>query len=311
MVAPMVLIVLLLLLHMLLCFYSVVFDSDRVKLKWFGMIIREIPVDQFQLFCAVGNGREDVLCLSCYRVEELANMREEQLLRSSLTKHEVPLRKRNPDWQDVFAQEYLNHLRKNPFCFFRERNMVMFSMDSAMQILLRQQYPQLMWRNYTGVTSPYASRFSGMDENRAVCMPLPSGENRFSLEPDGIHLYTQKEETAFFPAQALRTVLRIDVFRGYDKFYPHHMPLLFVTTLSEEALAEYPSAAGYGGFCLGENVDPCLEAVLVATNMAMRWNKNREVCCVVPFTRNNLDTVRRLYPHLSVNELSGNWIKDS
>lgn len=85
---PYGLVILLFGLHILASFYTVLLDPEQIVLLWLGIPLRRIPASQLRLFCAVGNGREDVLCLTSYSVEDLANRREEQLLRNYFSKHE-------------------------------------------------------------------------------------------------------------------------------------------------------------------------------------------------------------------------------
>jgi len=298
-------------LHIIICcFYTVILQPNMVVLKWFGMEIRRIPVSQFKTFCAVGNGREDVLCLSCYDIEEMALMQEKRLLRSSLNKHDVPFRKRRADWQDDFAREFLNYLRKKPFSQFRQRRVIMLDMHPSVQCAIRQMYPQLPYMNYTGVTSPHVSRYYDLKENKAVSFSS-LGEYEVCMKPDGIHIRTKQEEISFIPAQEIKTVLRVDIFKGYDRFYPHHLPLLFITGMSEQELAAQISSRGYSGFYLNGSADQSLLAMTAATYLTLRWNQKRKDCCVMYHTEKNLNTLLTLYPHIQFNETAASWLNHS
>ena len=309
--APSILVVVILLLHILCCFYTVILEPDVVTLKWFGIPVRRIPTTKFKTFCAVGNEREDVLCLSCYSVNEMAHMQERRLLCSFLDKHDVPFRKRKADWQDSFAREYLNKLCKSPFSIFRERDVVMFEMHPALQYAIRQMYPQLPYMNYTGVTSYHASRYNSVRENQAVCFPLQLCEYEVRIETDGIHICNKKDEVSFIPARQIKTVVRVDIFKGYDKYHPHHMPLLFVTCMSEEELAAQTANRGYAGIHLGDTTNQALLAMMAATYLTLHWKKNNAVCCAVHHTENNLNALRTLYPHIHINDIAATWLKDS
>jgi len=298
-------------LHVFCSCYRVVFEADRVTVKRFRSVVREIPISRFQVFCAVGNEREDVLCLSCYPVEEMAKMEEERLLRSWLRKHEVPFYKRKGDWQDVFARGYLNRLRKNPFRILSERNVVMFEMHPAIQYAIRQLYPQLPYKNYTCVRSRFPSRYSILTEKEIACYPSQFSEYKAHMEPDGIHIRTKKEEVSFIPALEIKTAMRVDVFKRYDKHHPHHIPLLFITTMSEEELAAQKSGRGYGGMHFGESSDQAVLAMTAATYLTMWWNKNRKDYCAVCFTEKNINTFRTLYPHVQINEIADTWLTSS
>ncbi len=292
-------------------FYSVILYKDKVILKWLGIKIREIPASEFKSFCAVGNDREDVLCLSRYSFEEMVRMQEVRLSRGVFTKHELPFMKRKPNWQDDFARAYLNRLRRSPLGAFKKRSFIMLEMHPTLQYTVRKMYPHLPYKNLTGITSPYLSRFSERPENRAVCFTLQASEYTFRMEPDGIHIETNKKEIFSIPAQQIKTAVRVDVFRSYDKFNPHHTPLLFITTMSEEELIQHPRAQGCFTPRLNETEDVALSAMTAAFYLIWRWNKNHTNSCTVPLTEKNLETVRTLYPHVSVNEISSGWIADS
>ena len=222
-------------------FYSVLLYKDTVILKRFGIKIKKIPVSDFKAFCIVGNDRENILCLSRYSFEEMARMQETRLSRGIFSKHELPFMKRKTNWQDDFAKGYLLHLHKNPLNAFKKQNVVMLDMHPALQYSIRKMYPQLPYKNLTDITSPYLSRFSTLPEKRSVCFSLQASEYTFRMEPDGIHIETSKEEIFSIPAQQIKTAVRVDMFRSYDKLNPPHTPLLFLSTISEDDLIEHPS----------------------------------------------------------------------
>lgn len=309
--APSILVVAILLLHILCFFYTVILEPNMVTLKWFGIPVRRIPISRFKTFCAVGNGREDALCLSCYSINEMANIQEKCLLRSFLDKHNVPFRKRKADWQNVFAREYLNRLRKSPFSIFKEQNVVMFKMHPALQYLTCQMYPQLPYTNYTGVTSYHVSKYNSIRESQAVCFPLQHYEYEVRIETDGIHISNKKDEVSFIPAQQIKTAVRVDVFKGYEKYYPHHMPLLFLTSMSEEELATQTSSRGYAGIHLCDTTDQALLAMMAATYLTLHWNKSHKDCCVLHHTEKNLNVLQTLYPHIHINDIAAAWLQDS
>lgn len=310
-VAPSILVAVILLLHLLCSFYTVILEPDMVTLKWFGISVRRISAAKFKTFCAVGNGREDVLCLSCYSVNEMADMQERRLLRSFLDKHNVHFLKRRADWQNSFAREYLIKLRNSPFSIFRERNAVMLEMHPALQYAIWQMYPQLPYMNYTGVTSYYASKYDSVRENKAVCFSLQVYESEVHIQTDGIHICNKEDEVSFIPAQQIKTVVRVDIFKGYNKMYPHHMPLLFVTCKSEEELAAQTVNRGYAGIHLGDMTNQALLAMMTATYLTLHWKKNNTDCCVVHHTENNLNALQRLYPHIHFNDIAATWLQNT
>lgn len=308
---PVILVLAILFLHILACFYSVFLEPDKITVRWFGITVRAIPTAKLQLFCAVGNEREDVLCLTCRGVDEMAQLQEQRLLRHALTKHEVPFRKGKADWQDAFARAYLNHLRKNPFGIFKEKGTVMLQMQPALQYLIQHMYPQLPYKNYTGVTACYAARFSDIKEDRAICIPMALWDYRIDLKPDGIHICTKKEEVSFISAQQIKTAVRVDIFKGYEKHYPHHLPLMVISCLTEGALAWQADEWEYGENSMRLPNRQALLAMITATEQALRWTVKKKDYCVMHYTEKNLQTIRTLYPAVCVNDIAANWIYDT
>lgn len=300
-----------LLFHMLSIFYTVILEPDAVTLKWLGISVRSVPVSRFKTFCAVGNEREDALCLSCYSVEEMAQMQQRWLLRSFLHKHDVPFRKRKADWQDDFAREYLNLFRSRLFSMFREPDIIMLEMQPALQYAIRQMYPQLPYMNYTEVTSHYVPRFSNFTDNKAVCFSLQLYEYRIRMEPDGIHICTRKEEVSFLPASQIKTAVRVDIFKANEKHYPHHILLLFITSMSEEELSSQSASRGYGGFRVNIPANQALMSMTAATYLALHWTGNKKDSCAVYHTKKNLETIPTLYPHIQINDIAANWLENS
>ena len=311
-ILPEIFIFVFLLTYTLCSVYSVILQPDMMILKWFGLTIRKIPLSEIHFFCAFGNGRENILCFSRYTAEEMALMQEKRLLRGVFSKHEVPFRKRKANWQDDFAKEYLNRLHRKAFLLFRNRETVTLELQPFLQYALRKMYPQLPYKNFTGIHSPHISRFSEIPENRAVCLVLQANEYEFRMETDGIHLETtKKEEVSFLPAEQIKTVIRVDIFPAYSKIFPPHMPLLFITTMSEEELAKQPAAKGYSVWCLNETDDQALSALTSASYLAWKWNKSKKDSCLIPHTEKNLETLRAYYPHIQINEISTDWMREA
>ena len=127
--------------------------ENMVVLSWLCIPLRRLSVDTLQLFCAVGNEREDVLCLTSRTIEEMALLEEKHLLRNYFTKYNVPFLKKYADWQDAFAKKYLNRIRISPLGIFRDKKTLFMPMDPVTQLQIHKLYPQLPYKNYTGITS--------------------------------------------------------------------------------------------------------------------------------------------------------------
>lgn len=306
-VLPALVVLVIFFLHFLCCFYSVTLEPDVVTLKFFGITIRKIPVSKFKTFCAVGNEKEDVLCLSPYSIDEMADMEEKRLLRSFYYKHNVPFRKRKESWKIDFARDFLNRVRRSPFGAFVKKNIVMFRMHSAVQFSVRKMYPQIPYENYTLTVSP----FSRTNEDEIISYPMQVGIRKIYMQPDGIHIFNNKKDVAFIPALQIKTAVRVDIFREYDKYFPHHIPLLYISDMSESELAEHRTSRGYSGFKLDKSDNQALLAMTAATYLAGTWRIARKNSCVIHLTKKNLETVQTLYPHVQFNDISSCWLNNS
>ena len=304
---PTILILLMLIFHEMFCFYSVHFYSDKIILKWLGIPLETIPLSEFKLLCAVGNDREDVLCISRYSLEEIASMNEQKLLRSSFTKDEVPFRKRKANWKASFAKEYLLRSRRNPFGIFRKKSFVMFDMRPSLQYALRKMLPQIPYKNLTDVHTLHISRFSEIPKNEVVRFGSQMYNHYFYMKRDGIHIETAKKDISFIPAEQIKTAVRVDFFMGYSKYYPHHFPLLFITTMSAKELADLPFAK----LRMNKADDPTLLIMNAAHYLAFRWSPKKKDFCVIPLTKQNLDTLRAICPNAQILENASDWIFDS
>lgn len=310
-IVPFLLIFIALFFHIACSFYTVILSPDTVILKRFGITVDKIPASALQSFCAVGSGRDHALCLSCRSFEEISDLHEQKLLRGVFTKHDLPFRKRKPNWQDEFVREYLIRLRGNPFFIFRDKSTFMIEMHPAIQRAIQSMYPHLPYKNLTGITSPHVSRFSEIPENHIVCFAPQANPYILRMEPDGVHIAIKEKDFLFIPANQLKTAIRVDIFKSDSKLYPPHTPLLLLSKLSEEDLAKLPFSQGYSLLHLSETNDSSLLAMMSATYLALTWNKSKKDYCIIQHTQKNLETLQALYPHITVNDTPADWMHDS
>ena len=289
--------------------YTVVMTPDKITLRWWGINVRTIPVSELQLFCAVGNNREDVLCFSCLSIEEIAELQEKRLLKNLFKKYGVPFRKQHQNWQDSFTQEFLNHLRTRSFLHQTKSGVIVIRMLPELQYLLQHMYPQLPYRNLTGVHSTYASLYSPRKKNEAVCFPLQLYLYHRSIENDGIHIVSKKGEMSFIPAEQIKSIVRVDFFKAYEKYYPHHMPLLYISCSTEEELAaQFPNSA-YNEIDIPQK--QALLAMIAAKNKAFRWRIKDKGCCVLHYTEETIQALQQMCPHIRINTISEQWIHNT
>lgn len=289
-------------------FYRASLGPDGLTLTRMGIFVRTIPASQLRLLCMVGNEREDVLCLSTWSIEELAQLEERKMLKNALTRHDVALFKRRGDWQDCFARNYLNRLRRSPLRIRKNKGVILLNADPTLQFLLHTMYPQLPYRNYTGVTAHY--RMYERERN-VPCFTLQESEYSIHPQQDGIHIRTKKEERWSLPAEQIRTIVRVDRFGSYEKFYPHHMPILIITSLSAEELASRTPENLFGAETAGFPNAEELLAQAYCRRQVNRWTIKNTQMCPMHGTDSNAETLRSLYPHARWIDLSANWLENS
>ena len=129
----------------------------------------------------------------------------------------------------------------------------------------------------------------------------------FYMKRDGVHIETAKKDISFIPAEQIKTAVRVDFFMGYSKYYPHHIPLLFITTMSAKELADHPFAK----LRMNKADDATLLTMNAAHHLAFRWSPKKKDFCVIPLTKQNLDTLRAICPNAQIMENASDWIFDS
>ena len=305
---PYLIVVLILLVHACASFVTVSLDEKEIRVFYLGIPIRKIPVSELRLFCAVGNGRENILCLTTHGIAEMAAWQEKKLVRNYFTKYDVPFIKKKSNWQDVLARKYLNGLRKSPRGVFKDRDVVFLEIEPVLQVLLRSMYPQLPYKNYTEIKATSIITYQPL--NMVPCFTLQAALYYVSIQEDGIHISTKKNPVFYIAAQSVKTVVRVDVFRDYDRMYPDHIPILFVSTLSADELAAKAPQTIYG-----ENTDAfpnkrALLAYAYASRAALGWRVKYQDQCPLLCTQTHITQLRECCPQAEWIDLSENWLND-
>ncbi len=305
---PYLIVMFILLVHACASFVTVTLDEKEIRVFYFGIPIRKIPVSQLRLFCAVGNGMENILCLTTHGIEEMAAWQEKKLLRNCFAKYDVPFIKKKSNWQDVLAQKYLSGLRKSPWGVFKDRDVVFLGMQPVLQVLIRVMYPQLPYKNYTEIKSTSKSTY--LPKNMIPCFALQAALYYTTIQEDGIHISTKKKPISHIAAQSVKTVVRVDIFKNYERNWPDHIPMLFVSTLSAEELA---AKAPQTMFSESTDAFPNKRALLAyayASRAAMRWRVKYQDCCPLPCTQTFMTQLRECCPQAEWIDLSESWLND-
>ncbi len=290
----------LLVLHLLFSFYTVTLTERMVVLSWLGIPLRRLSVDTLQLFCAVGNEREDVLCLTSRTIESMALLEEKHLLRNYFTKYDVPLLKKKADWPDALAKKYLNRMRRSPLGIFRDKKTLFMAMDPVVQHQIHKLYAHLPYKNYTGITGYKATPFFG--KTKAPCFWMPIDPCSVEIHEDAVVLYTKKEMKRRILLQNIKSIVRVDIFRSYDKYYPHHLPVLFLSVRSLEEISEKAATS---------EDNQLLQVYRYAAKEAMRWSVKRDDCCNLPYTPEIVSRIHALCPDAQWVDISDGWISNT
>ncbi len=297
---PCLLVFALVVLHLLSSFYTVTLTENIVVLSWLGIPLRRLSVDTLRLFCTVGNEREDVLCLTSLTIEDMALLEETHLLRNYFTKYDVPLLKKKANWQDILAKKYLNRIRRSPLGIFRDKKTLFMTMDPVVQHQIRKLYAHLPYKNYTGITDYKATPFS--DKTQAPCFWMPIDPCSVVIQEDAVILYTKKEEKRRIPLRDIKTIVRVDIFRPYDKYFPHHLPVLFLSVHSLEEITQRVVT-------LDDN--QLLQVYRYATKEAIRWSVKKDDCCNLPCTPEFVLRLHALCPDAQWVDISDGWINNT
>lgn len=297
---PCLLILALLVLHLLSAFYTVTLTKNMVILSWLHIPLRKIPVDTLRLFCAVGNEREDVLCLTSRTIEDMALLEENHLLRNYFTKYDVPLLKKKADWQDALARKYLNRMRRSPLGIFRDKKTLFMTMDPVAQHQIHKLYAHISYKNYTGISGYKATPF--FDKTTAPCFWMPIEPCSVKIQEDAVILYTQKEEKRRFLLRDIKTIVRVDIFRSYDKHFPHHLPVLFLSVRSLEEMTQR-----------GDSSDDkqLLQVYRYAEKEAMRWSVKKDDCFNLLYTPEFVLHLHALCPDAQWVDISEGWLSNT
>ena len=297
---PCLLVFALLVLHLLSSFYTVTLTENVVVLCWLCIPLRRVSADTLQLFCAVGNEREDVLCLTSRTIEDMALLEERHLLRNYFTKYDVPLLKKKADWQDALAKKYLNRMRRSPLGIFRDRMTLFMTMDPVVQQQIHDLYKQLPYKNYTGITSNKVNAF--FDKTKAPCLWMPIDLCSVEIQEDAVVLYTKKEIKRRIHLRDIKTIVRVDIFRSYDKHFPHHLPVLFLSVRSMQEISEKAATS---------EDNQLLQVYRYASKEAAHWSVKRDDCCNLPYTLEIVSRLHVLCRNAQWVDISDDWMSDT
>ena len=129
------------------CFLWVHFVPEGVAVTLGSRTVRRIPAEELGLVCQVqGMGKSASITrtvLSRRPVEELAALREKQLAGSFYMRSNIPVRKRQPDWQRKFVEEYLRRRFDHVLVGYLDPNLLWLEHMPELDTVLEATYGHL------------------------------------------------------------------------------------------------------------------------------------------------------------------------
>ena len=123
------------------------FVPQGIAMTVLGRTVRQFPVEKIKYVYKViwlqRNFRVMQWVLCPYSIEEIAALREAELKKGAFTKHEVHFRKRNPKWQEIFAEEYLLRYVKSVRKGSKRKEFLLLPGSPQTDAVIRLWYPQL------------------------------------------------------------------------------------------------------------------------------------------------------------------------
>lgn len=256
---------------------------------------------QLRMIALVGNDAEDVLCLSAHSMEQLAAMRERQLLKNWFSKDEVPLRKRRPDWQERFAGEYiLLGQKKSIFASLQKNGLILLPANLILLTCIRWLYPAVPYYNLSLVGQERV----GLEYPENV--PGVIGmDYSVSLQADGVHLLRGNKERAVIPASQIKTVVKVHFFNPNSKYYRHYTPILMVSTRSVEELAAVAPRILYGVTVERLPLNSEMLATVYCDRQVVRWNGRDLTICPIYSTKEHKMLLQEYCPHARWVDIGG------
>lgn len=276
---------------------------NGVSLRVLGFTVRRIDASALRLICAVSNGRDPVLCLSCRTQLELAQLRVEQMRKGIFTREELPLRQGKLGWEGRFAREYLNSLLYHPIKAACNPDLLWLNMEQTAAVAVRSAFPHLPYRNKMEKHLPAEY----VKPNQLPTNALERYPKFMRLVPEGMAVVDRDQTIWFMPAERVRTILRVDRFTSYSRIEPEHAARLVVCSLSKEELAArsklQPAIRALSAGTDVAALDYCLRSILF-------WKKTDTQLCPLRYSAQLAQELKRRYPDAQWIDLSDYWLAD-
>ncbi len=288
-------------------------EPERMRLFCWGIPFRSIPAQAVKLILLPAQRCGGMFCISTLSVEELAARQEARLLKSWITREEVPSRKRDPNWKCAFAVEYLHHLYNLVLPRSGKREVLFVRSSQACALLLSHLYPHaeilpdgleqpLRWDPYT---APTAGNIWEMQRH-----PL-------KLDEQGISLGAKEPYVWQLPAERIRTIVLLDGWFSTKTGHFYRRTLL-VSALESEVLIAlgrenrkwYHEADGWYLTPPAVMELPIARELLLARGCDRKcasWTRKDLDSCPIPWSEKNEAALRRCCPQAQWLELRNLW----
>ncbi len=273
--------------------HKVHLSKDKVILTWCGIRMKVLDSSELRLLCAVGNEWGNHLCLTCHGVEELAQMEERGMLRNWITRHEVLFAKERADYMDSFARKQLLRQAKKSFLILRKDKTIYLPMRTELLFQLKEMYPDLPYKNYTQCPKYKQKDYSAKREILSVYGLTPYF--RTEITEEAILYYSGKKIVRTVPLSTVRSIVRIDIFMISRNISSYYLPLLFLSALSLEKMADRSDFSHDSLF---------LRAYNYALDQGKQWRISTPNCCNLPCTEETVIRLKESCPHARWLDLS-------
>ena len=283
----------------------VIAEPEGVCVTHYGKSCWGMAVSQLQFIALVGDDRDVFLCLSGYTIDELAEKREQQLLKNWLSKDEVPLRKRKVGWRETFAKEYLLKMSVwNIFALWRPNGLIFLPPDTMLLALLRKVYPKLP---YYHLSTNGRSPMRMYDDTH---VPVWLSDYKVCFEPCGIRVTAKNKSVWTMPKEQICTIVCMEFYRQWKNGVLYE-PIMMISNLSVEELAESAPKVLFEAETQRVGLEQEQLAVAYCKKRFERWSPENRWMCPVLDTEKNRKQLRELYPHAQWIDLSDRWMNNS
>ena len=282
----------------------VIVEREGACVTHYGKSSWGIAASQMRFIAMVGDDRDVFLCLSGYTIDELAEKREQQLLKNWFSKDEVPLRKRKVGWRETFANEYLLKVAVwNIFALWRPNGLIILPPDTTLLAVLRKLYPQLPYYNFS---TNGRDRMRVVDDSR---IPVYLSDYKVRLSTYSVQVGPEKKPVWRMPKERIHTIVCSDVFQQV-KNTVYYTPVLMITELTVEELSNSAPKVLFGEETERLELSQEQLAEAYCKKRHLRWSPKNLWMCPVLGTDKNRKKLQEYYPDAKWVDLSDRWLKN-